>query len=202
MSVIERSETFKTLGAAMLKVQSAVSGVTKDSKNDHFKSKYASLENVVSAIRPACLEAGLLVTQAAGAPTEGGLVQVETLLIHTESGEWMRVVLPMPVTKADAQGVGSAITYACRYSLMAMFNIPPVDDDGNAATRTNGGPVAVTLNAGLITDPQIKQLQSLIVETGTDLPKFLRYFKINELRELSVSRFDAALAMLNKKAAA
>lgn len=196
MNVIERSETFKALGAAMLSVQKAVGGVTKDSKNDHFKSRYASLENVVAAIRPACLEAGLLVTQAAGAPTERGLIPVETLLIHTESGEWMRSVLPMPVTKADAQGVGSAITYACRYSLMAVFNIPPVDDDGNAAVRGNGNG-----SAAHITTAQREELQHGIMDADINLPAFLKYFAVQSLADLPANRFDDAKAAIAAKAA-
>lgn len=198
MNVIERSETFKALGAAMLSVQKAVGGVAKDSKNDHFKSRYASLENVVAAIRPACLNAGLLVTQAAGAPTERGLIPVETLLIHTESGEWMRSVLPMPVTKADAQGVGSAITYACRYSLMAVFNIPPVDDDGNAAVRGNGQGATTT---AWISPEQQEELQRGIMDADIDLPKFLKFFGVSKLGELTTDRFDDAKAAITAKAA-
>ena len=42
----------------------------------------------------------------------------------------------MPATKHDAQGFGSALSYARRYSLMAACGIAPEDDDGNQATRT------------------------------------------------------------------
>jgi hypothetical protein len=42
----------------------------------------------------------------------------------------------MPATKNDAQGFGSALSYARRYSLMAACGIAPEDDDGNAATKT------------------------------------------------------------------
>lgn len=199
MNVIERSETFKALGAAMLSVQKAVSGVTKDTENTHFKSRYASLENVVAAIRPACLEAGLLVTQAAGCPTtERGLIPVETLLSHPESGEWLRTVLAMPVTKADAQGVGSAITYACRYSLMAVFNIPPVDDDGNAAVRGNGQGTTTT---AWISPEQQEELQRGIMDADIDLPKFLKFFGVSKLGELTTDRFDDAKAAITAKAA-
>jgi hypothetical protein len=45
-------------------------------------------------------------------------------------------VLNLPVSKADAQGYGSALTYARRYSLAAACGVAPEDDDGNAATKS------------------------------------------------------------------
>jgi hypothetical protein len=44
--------------------------------------------------------------------------------------------LHVPATKQDAQGYGSAMTYARRYSLQAACGIAPEDDDGNQATKT------------------------------------------------------------------
>ena len=38
-------------------------------------------------------------------------------------------------TKADPQGMGSAVTYARRYSYMAIIGLAAEDDDGNAASR-------------------------------------------------------------------
>ena len=58
--IIERSESVKALAKAILAVQGAVAGVTRDSTNPHFKSRYASLEAVVAAIRPPCLGQGIL----------------------------------------------------------------------------------------------------------------------------------------------
>jgi len=43
--------------------------------------------------------------------------------------------LHVPASKHDAQGYGSALTYARRYSLMAACGIAPEDDDGNAAVK-------------------------------------------------------------------
>jgi hypothetical protein len=36
--------------------------------------------------------------------------------------------------KLDAQGIGSAVTYARRYALLAITGAAPVDDDGAAAS--------------------------------------------------------------------
>jgi hypothetical protein len=57
------------------------------------------------------------------------------VFIH-ESGEQISAgKLHVPASKQDAQGYGSALTYARRYALMAACGIAPEDDDGNAATR-------------------------------------------------------------------
>jgi len=141
--MLTHSETITKLMGAMLKVQGDVDGVKKNATNPAFKRNYASLESVVDAIRPACQECGLVVMQAPGAFREG-VIAVETFIVHAESGEWIKSALELPLAKVDPQGAGSAITYAERYSLMALFNLPPVDDDGNDASRRPEPPRAVS----------------------------------------------------------
>jgi hypothetical protein len=41
----------------------------------------------------------------------------------------------VPFSKKDAQGFGSALTYARRYSLMASCGLAPEDDDGKRASE-------------------------------------------------------------------
>jgi hypothetical protein len=65
---------------------------------------------------------------------DGQMVMVTTRLLH-EGGASVTSTLAMRPTKNDPQGVGSAITYARRYSLLAMTGAAPEDDDGNAASR-------------------------------------------------------------------
>ena len=68
-------------------------------------------------------------------------VIVETIFLH-ESGESLTTgKLHVPAVKQDAQGYGSALTYARRYSLMAACGIAPEDDDGNAASKSSPKPV-------------------------------------------------------------
>lgn len=129
--MIEHSADITELAKALHGAQAMVEGVRKDSKNPHFKNNYASLEAVIDTARPALQANGIAFTQAPGALVDGA-IEVTTMLVHA-SGQWMRSTLHVPLTKKDAQGVGSAITYGCRYSLMATLGLPPVDDDGEAA---------------------------------------------------------------------
>lgn len=130
------SETINELAAALSKAQAEMQGAKKDSTNPHFKSAYADLASVWEACRAALTKHGLSVLQSPRATSNNGAgwsVEVETRLLHS-SGQWMADTLTVPVGKADAQGVGSAVTYARRYALAAFVGVAPDDDDGNAAT--------------------------------------------------------------------
>jgi hypothetical protein len=50
------------------------------------------------------------------------------------SGEWISQEMSVPVTKPDAQGAGSALTYMRRYAVAAVVGVVQADDDGNAAS--------------------------------------------------------------------
>ena len=131
---MNRSENLNELATALSKAQGVIQGAKKDSANPFFKSKYADLASVVEAIRIPFAENGLSYIQSIE-PSERNEVRVETTLLHA-SGQWFSCgVLAVPVAKADAQGFGSALTYARRYSLSAAAGIAPEDDDGNAASK-------------------------------------------------------------------
>jgi hypothetical protein len=51
--------------------------------------------------------------------------------------------MSVPVTKADAQGAGSALTYMRRYALAAVVGVVQADDDGNAASNPTSKPAVV-----------------------------------------------------------
>lgn len=123
----------KNLASALVKAQAEMSGAKKDSNNPFFKSKYADLASVDAAIGPAAAKHGLGYIQVAH--NAENAAAIETIIVH-ESGETFACgVVVVPVAKADAQGFGSAMTYARRYSLSAAFGVCPEDDDGNAAAK-------------------------------------------------------------------
>jgi hypothetical protein len=62
-----------------------------------------------------------------------GCMSLNTILSHS-SGEWIGQEMSVPVTKLDAQGAGSALTYMRRYALAAVVGVVQADDDGNAAS--------------------------------------------------------------------
>jgi hypothetical protein len=113
-----------------------IEAATKDKTNPHFKSKYADLGSVIDAIKPPLIKYGLFFAQRSH-PAESG-VSVETILYHKGGEELSLGTLFVPANKQDAQGFGSALTYARRYGLMTAFGVPAEDDDGNAAEAAGG----------------------------------------------------------------
>jgi hypothetical protein len=134
------SETTATLCAALVAAQGALKPIAKDGKNPAFRSRYATLDGIMETVRPALAAHGLAVVQGVVHPEtgEGGRlvgIMVETRLVHT-SGEWLASVMPVPVAKGDAHGLGSALSYGRRYGISALLALSTdEDDDGNAAAK-------------------------------------------------------------------
>lgn len=137
---MNKSESIAALAAALAKAQAEMGPAKKDAVNPHYKSKYADFSSVWEAARTVLPKHGLAVVQT-NADTDRG-VCVETMLVHS-SGEWISGRLTLPVSKADAQGHGSAITYARRYGLAAIVCMAAdEDDDANAAVQRSAPSVS------------------------------------------------------------
>ena len=123
----------------MLIVQQQLQPAIKDAKNPFIGNEYATLNSVMESCRSLLSVQGIWITQLpCPAPVELGTghIGLETRLIHAESGQWISSTAIIPLTKNDPQGMGSAITYARRYSLCSILGIVTEDDDGNAASMT------------------------------------------------------------------
>lgn len=125
------TETKDIFGALAL-AQASIEGAVKDKVNPAFKSKYADLSSVIDAAKEPLKANGLALTIGLVGDESG--VALEALLTHS-SGQWVKYEpFPVMVTKRDAQGQGSAVTYGRRYLTMSILGIPAEDDDGNAAS--------------------------------------------------------------------
>lgn len=134
---LETSPTTGSLDEALAKAQGEIDIASKDSVNPAFKSKYANLTSVWEACRPALAKNSIALTQWPLASADNRL-HIITRIAH--KGEWMQARFSIPVDKANAHGVGSAITYAKRFTLSAVLGIvADDDDDGNAASKRPPG---------------------------------------------------------------
>lgn len=134
---MKTSESIKEIASALSKAQGEMNGAAKGASNPFFKSKYSDLSMVMEAINEPFTNNGLSFVQAA--EFDGGMVAVTTRIMHL-SGEWVESLTCLPPVKNDAQGFGSAISYAKRYGLQALAGVPSVDDDGNDAVKHNAPP--------------------------------------------------------------
>lgn len=129
--------TKKNLAMALAKAQLECQNVTMNKVNLHFRSKYADLAAVRDAIIPIFNKHGLAIVQA---PTTDGFSGfcLETRIIHT-SGEELVWQFPLPSDFTKMHSIGSAISYARRYTYGALAGIASEeDDDGNAAQAADG----------------------------------------------------------------
>ena len=131
---MNQSESIANLAKALSIVQGKLSHAKKDSENPFFKSKYADLESVWDACRDLLAGNGLSVMQFPGEFIDGTM-SMTTILAHS-SGEWIGQEMSLPVSKPDAQGSGSALTYMRRYALAAVIGVVQADDDANAAVQS------------------------------------------------------------------
>ena len=121
------------IAAALAAAQAELPAAIKGSVNPHLRNKYADINAVYTAIRDVLPKHGLAVVQTM-LPTDGSKAHVRTMLAH-KSGQWIAGECVMPLDRqGGAQGMGSAITYARRYSLSAIVGVvTEEDDDANAA---------------------------------------------------------------------
>lgn len=188
----------KEISAALVRAQKAFGPALKTSSNPHFKSRYADLATVVEAVIDGLNNNGIALVQKTALCDTG--VIVETTFIH-ESGESMSAgQLHVPAAKHDAQGYGSALTYARRYSLMAACGVAPEDDDANAAVAARPAPQQRRQEA-LAGPNELSAITSLAASVGVPMDAITATFGINSIDQLPLSKVAEVIARLQKKAA-
>jgi hypothetical protein len=100
MKHIKSSESIIEVSKALLEFHKNVDSIKKTSKNPFFKSSYAPLEEILNAVSIPLQKAGLIITQH---PVTDD--QLETLIIHAESGQYLSSVVPMHSAKNDSQAM-------------------------------------------------------------------------------------------------
>jgi len=136
---MEEMENKKNLVRALLEVQNEIKNPKSSEINPYYRSKYAPLPDILNLVRPLLNKHGLVIYQDVGS-TRDGAICVRTHLIH-ESGESLTTspLYMKPEAKGNKgstpQAMGSAITYARRYQILALLGIASEDDDANLASR-------------------------------------------------------------------
>jgi hypothetical protein len=131
----KETDTPKTIHARLIEAKKAFGKAGKNAKNPHLKNNYADLSSVLEAVTDSLNDAGLYLHQVV---TGEGL---NTSIVSCEGESIDFGTMPILATKQDAQGYGSGLTYARRYSIMNACGIAPEDDDGAKAVETYKPPV-------------------------------------------------------------
>ena len=192
----------KNIASALVKAKKEFDPAIKSSVNPHYRNRYADLAACIEAVDSALLNHGIFLYQETHEDSVG--VTIETIFLH-ESGESIRCgKLHVPASKSDAQGYGSALSYARRYSLMAACGIAPEDDDGNAASNTRQ-PARQQPAQQKLTKAQAEEITSLINEKGTDFVEFMAWiskgagFECKSLADVPADAYPHAIKALKGK---
>ena len=186
------SDRIDAISAALAKAQGQIANPAKSAVNPHFKSQYADLSAGLNAIRAALSANGIAVVQQTGIML-GDTLMLTTTLAHS-SGQWVSAEWPVLKFPAPPQVIGSALTYARRYTLFALVGIAGEgdDDDGNAAS-------AKPADLSLIDSDQLVQMQDLIKDTNSNLELFFLTIGATGFSDMTVRQWKAGMAKLREK---
>ena len=129
---MKSSNNLSSIAEALATAQGECKDIQKNKQG--YGYKYATLESILSMLRPVLAKNKLSIIQSHG--IENNIITVTTRLMHS-SGEWLEDTggVEFQVLKGmnNAQSVGSAITYLRRYQISAFMNITSDEDvDGEA----------------------------------------------------------------------
>jgi hypothetical protein len=179
---MEHSESIKNLAVSLCAFQGEVENIKKTETNPFFKSKYASLADILGVIRQPLVDNGLSFVQF-----PKGHCGLETMLMHV-SGEWLSESYEMKPIKDDPQGAGSVITYQRRYALGAILGLNiDTDDDGNAGSAKD-----------VITNSMVFKASELIRTSTLEEDAKVRAEKAIEDPDLSLATYTAIINKLKE----
>ena len=120
-----------TLAAKVLAVSRSIGAVEKNGLNQHFKFKFQAWDDVLPAVRNACVEHGVQITPTVRSVTHDGqhvLVEMAFTVRDTESDQRDEFVWFGESKGNDDKGIQKAITSCTKYALLKYLMIPIVDD--------------------------------------------------------------------------
>lgn len=174
------------IAKALVALQKEVEGLGKTAKNDHFKNTYAPLDEVMDAALPLLTKHDLSLMQ--WPVTVGSEHFLHTILAH-ESGVSMQSDVKLLLTKQDPQGLGSALTYTRRQTVMAILGLSAKDedDDGNKASDHLPPPTQEHLN-------QIADTCKLLKFPDDIVEKKLKNLRTDDQAILALNDLDKIMA--------
>jgi hypothetical protein len=199
-----RAEKARTAYAeAMVAAKAAMPKVLRDAINTHTKSMYAKLETISNAIDPVINAHGFSIEFGTADSPLPNHYRVTCRLQHVAGHvENFQADIPADIAgpkgaanKNATQGFGSTLSYGRRYLKVLMWDVTILDEDTDA--------VPTAENAGhLINADEVRLLQKAIVETGTDLPRYLAHLGVARLEEITIGQYGRARHALKQKAIA
>jgi hypothetical protein len=203
-----QSDQINELAAAMAKAQGEYSRITHNRDNPYFKSRFADLDAIMEAVRPALTKNGIFFTQQTRL-CDGAII-LHTQLIHS-SGQWIESRSRIIPPKNDPQSYGSTKSYLKRYAATALLGITvsndPIDDDGEVAmipARENliKGPSnkynPKEESFDTITKEQLEELEYELMECPDLAEEIMDKMRIQSLADLPKSKYSISVRRIRE----
>ncbi len=155
------------LAAALARAQGEFQTIRKDrsatvtmKSGGQYRYAFADLATVLEAVRPALAKHELALIQLPAVRQVDGaaFVSVETLLVHS-TGASISTQLELGISDSTPQAIGSGLTYARRYSVLALLGIAAEDEDDDAQGAQPGAQeTRAPRERKVATDSQLKLL--------------------------------------------
>ena len=150
---MEKSNIHKKL----LQFQKMNISVMKDGNNPHFKSKYATLNEVLDKVKKPLNDLGVVII------FEPNIEGLQTILHCVDSGTEVKGFMKY-VDCGNAQKLLACNTYYRRGTLVSLLGLEDEDDDGNKAsvpTPPRVDQVLITVSNDLKSCKTLKELQDV-----------------------------------------
>lgn len=195
----EANQARKAYCEEMALVQQSIPKVKKTLENKQTGSMYAGLDDIIHDIKQIYTERGFSVSFYEGdSPLEGHIRVLADVRHRRGHKETYHYDMPLDgkgikgnVNMTPIHAKGSSTSYARRYLMCMIWNIPTGDDDdGNEAGGTE---------TEYIDEQQLNTLVDTIGDTGADMGRFVSYMGIATLAEMPKRDFNRAIIALNSK---
>lgn len=191
----ERRAAESAFNEAMNEAQGEMNRIATNKDNSQTKSKYADYAALDRVLRPIYIKHGFALSFDSEPVGNEPAVLV---IAHVSRGGFARdYKVQMPTDGKGPQGAavmtrthatGAAMTYGMRYLLKMIFNVAIGEDD------TDGN-----MPGDVITEEQMKDLQTKLTEVDGDIVAFCEHFKIAALAELPAKSLSTALKIIENK---
>jgi hypothetical protein len=166
---MEKSNIHKKL----LQFQKMNISVMKDGNNPHFKSKYATLNEVLDKVKKPLNDLGVVII------FEPNIEGLQTILHCVDSGTEVKGFMKY-VDCGNAQKLLACNTYYRRGTLVSLLGLEDEDDDGNKAsvsTPAKVDEVLITIIKDLESCKTLKELQDVYTQLTPNYQKLTENLK-------------------------
>jgi len=183
--------------ASFVIAQNNIDKVVKTKLNPQTHSKYAPLEDIIKQSKPVYTKEGFAIIFYEGETSKNDHIRICADVLHREGHkETYYYDIPMDgvgikgnANMTKIHGKSSSTSYARRYLMCMIWNIPTGDDND-----------AQSFTVQYITNEQKSELIDLINDKGIDISRFCKAFGIDEVEHLPANKFaQAKMSLVAKK---